>query len=68
MNILRIDQVIERTTLGRRTIYNYMSQKRFPAAVRLGDRSVGWVEAEVNAWLQERAKERATATVEGVAA
>ena len=68
MNILTIDQVTAKTTLGRRSIYNYMSQQRFPQRVRLGDRHVGWVEDEVNAWLRARAGERATARVDLVAA
>jgi len=68
MNILRIDQVTEKTTLGRRSVYNYMKAGRFPAAVRLGDRHVGWVEDEVNAWLRERAGERAGVRAEEVAA
>lgn len=54
--VIPLDRVLEKTTLGRSTIYNYMKQGRFPAAVRLSDRNVAWVEAEVDAWLQERIK------------
>jgi len=68
MNLLRIEQVIEKTTLGRRSVYNYMKAGRFPAPVRLGDRHVRWVEDEVNAWLRARAGERTTVRAEGVAA
>jgi prophage regulatory protein len=58
MNIIPIERVTEKTTLGRTTIYNYMRSSKFPPAVRLGDRHVGWVEAEVDAWLLARVEER----------
>ena len=52
--ILRRREVEARTGIARSTIYQLVSEKRFPAPVRLGERSVGWVEAEVDAWLSER--------------
>lgn len=58
MNIITLGQVTEKTTLGRSTVYNYMKDGRFPACVRLGDRHVGWVEAEVDDWVQQRAAAR----------
>jgi prophage regulatory protein len=58
MNIIGIERVIEKTTLGRSTLYTYMRDRKFPASVRLGDRHVGWVEAEVDAWLQARINAR----------
>jgi prophage regulatory protein len=66
MNILTIDQVAEKTTLCRRTIYNYEKAGRFPEKVKLGERCVGWVASEVDAWLRARAGERISAQREGV--
>lgn len=54
MNIIDIKRVTEKTSLGRTTVYNYMKDGRFPASVRLGERHVGWVETEVDAWLKEK--------------
>jgi len=59
MNIIPLNRVTEKTTLRRSTIYAYMKDSKFPAAVRLGDRHVGWVEAEVDAWIKERVALRA---------
>ena len=52
--LLRISEVEARTGLSRSTIYEWSADGRFPPPVRLGDRVVRWVEAEVEAWLRER--------------
>ncbi|WP_338213393.1 AlpA family transcriptional regulator [Halopseudomonas aestusnigri] len=54
MKILRLKAVLARTGLSRATIYRYMNLNEFPQAIKLGLRSVGWAEHEVEAWLQER--------------
>jgi prophage regulatory protein len=59
MNMITLARVTEKTTLRRSTVYAYMKEKKFPAAVRLGDRHVGWVEAEVDAWIKQRVESRA---------
>ena len=52
--ILRRKQVESRTGLARSTIYQRVRAGTFPAPISLGAKSVGWVEAEVNAWLEDR--------------
>lgn len=58
MNILNIERVTEKTSLGRSTLYAYMKNGRFPASVRLGERHVGWLESEVDDWVKARVEER----------
>ena len=53
-NILRLPAVKARTGLSRSTIYLRISEGRFPKPVSLGGRAVGWVEAEVDDWLNEQ--------------
>ena len=53
-NILRLPRVKGRTGLGRSTIYLRISQGTFPKPVNLGGRAVGWLEAEIQDWLQRR--------------
>ena len=43
-----------RTGLSRSTIYLRMAEGRFPKSVCLGGRAVGWIEAEIDDWLQQR--------------
>ncbi len=52
--ILRRRAVESRTGLSRSSIYRRLtdgSQPPFPHPVSLGNRSVGWIEEEVDAWI-----------------
>lgn len=55
--ILRLSQVIDYTGMSRSSIYLLMSQGSFPLSISLGARSVGWVESEIQFWIEERIKE-----------
>lgn len=54
VSILRRSQVEARTGLARSTIYAGMTESTFPRAVKIGSRSVGWVEQEIDDWLHEQ--------------
>ena len=54
--VLRLPTVKARTGLSRSTIYLRVSRGAFLAPVSLGGRAVGWIEAEVNAWLTAQIK------------
>ncbi len=53
---LRLREVLHRTGLGRSTVYRWMDEGRFPKSVRLGGRSIAWIEHEIDDWLQDRCK------------
>ena len=53
--------------LSRSTIYLRISRGTFPAPVSLGGRAVGWIEAEVNAWLTDRVAQRRLIRARGAA-
>lgn len=55
--ILRLPTVKARTGLSRSTIYLRISEGKFPRPVSLGSRAVGWVEAEIQNWLEQRVRE-----------
>lgn len=57
IRMLRLAQVIDATGLGRSKIYQLQAQGNFPKGVKIASRSVGWVEAEVQAWLARRIAE-----------
>ncbi len=52
--ILRLPNVKSRTGLSRSTIYALIKDKRFPKYINLGARSVGWLESEIEAWIESR--------------
>lgn len=54
IRILRLPEVISRVGLKRASIYQYVSDGRFPKPVSLGPRAVGWIEVEIDAWLAAR--------------
>lgn len=52
--ILRLPAVKVRTGLSRSSIYLRISEGTFPTPVNLGGRAVGWLEADIQVWLQSR--------------
>ena len=52
--ILRLPEVKARTGLSRSTIYLYITQGKFPTQISLGDRCVGWLETEIEEWLEQQ--------------
>ena len=55
--ILRRPAVEGRTGLSRSTIYRLIPLGKFPAPIRLGENSVGWLEEAVQQWINQRIKE-----------
>ena len=49
--ILRLPIVLDRTGLSRSTVYQRVTEGRFPRPVSLGARAVGWIETEVEEWI-----------------
>ena len=56
--ILRLPSVKSRTGLSRSSIYLRVAENKFPKPVQLGGRAVGWVEAEIDAWLDHQIRNR----------
>ena len=58
--VLRLKHVQERVGLGRSTIYDRMNPKSprydstFPKPIKLGIAAIGWIEAEIDAWIKSR--------------
>jgi prophage regulatory protein len=57
IGILRRPQVEERTGLSRSTIYARMQFGTFPRPILLGDRAVGWLEHEIDDWIDQRIRQ-----------
>jgi prophage regulatory protein len=52
--ILRMPQVVAITGLSRSTVYRLIGEGSFPRQRALSARAVGWLESELQAWLQAR--------------
>ncbi|QNM96762.1 AlpA family transcriptional regulator [Chitinimonas koreensis] len=56
--ILRRAEVEAKTGFKRAHLYNLMKEGKFPKAVRLGVRAIGWDSVEVEQWIADRLNER----------
>ena len=52
MKFLKIQTVISMTSLSRSSIYTAMSAGSFPAQIKLGERSVAWLESDIQNWME----------------
>jgi prophage regulatory protein len=50
--ILKLPEVMSRTGLSRASIYAFMAKGSFPSSIKLGPRSSGWLESEIQEWIQ----------------
>lgn len=59
VKILRISALVKKIGISRSTIYDWLNPKSprynvtFPKQRRLGMHSVGWIESEIDKWLEE---------------
>ena len=54
MRVLKIKEVLLKTSLGKTAIYALIKTSDFPKPISLGIRSVGWIEEEIDAWILEK--------------
>jgi prophage regulatory protein len=52
--ILRLKQVVARVGRSRSSIYADVKTGAFPSPIRIGSRSVGWLEHEISDWLSRQ--------------
>jgi prophage regulatory protein len=58
IRVMRLPEVMRVTGIRRTLIYRLQAESRFPHSVKITDYAVGWLEAEVNAWIAERVASR----------
>ena len=56
-SLLRLPVVKERTGLSRSTVYLRIAEGNFPRPISLGARAVGWLESDIEDWIQNRIDE-----------
>lgn len=53
----RLPRVRARVDLSRSSIYDLIAKGKFPRPIKLGARSVGWLDSDIDNWLRERVAE-----------
>lgn len=56
--LLRLPDVIKKTGFKKSWIYQLISEGKFPRQIKLGDRSVAWLESEIDEWIDKRIQQR----------
>lgn len=56
-NIIRRSELARRLSISTTTLWRWVRTGRLPAPICLGPNTVGWREAEIEAWLEQRALE-----------
>lgn len=52
--LIRLPHVEDISGLKKSSIYNMIEKGEFPKQIKLGERSVAWIESEVNDWVKSR--------------
>ncbi|MCO6356817.1 AlpA family phage regulatory protein [Pseudoalteromonas shioyasakiensis] len=58
MRLIKLKEVMTKTSLGHSSIYKFIAEGNFPKQVSLGAKSVAWVESEVDDWILSRVHAR----------
>ena len=56
--LIRLPEVQRRTGYSKAWIYRLLREQRFPQSVKIGSRSIAFVESEVDEWISPRIEER----------
>ncbi|OOS00406.1 hypothetical protein B0186_06065 [Canicola haemoglobinophilus] len=54
MQLIKLNQVMLKTTLSKSTIYRLIKTADFPKPKKLSLRAVAWLESEIDEWIKER--------------
>jgi prophage regulatory protein len=56
IKIYRLKELKEKLGVGKSTIYRWIKKGNFPAPIKLGERTVGWLESDLKKWLETKRK------------
>jgi prophage regulatory protein len=63
MKLIRLPETLAKTGLSRTRLYEAVNAGTFPKPVKLGPeaRAIGFLESELDAWIEARVRDRETA-------
>ena len=56
--LLRLPEVMEKTGVRRSSVYAWMKDGSFPKQIKMSLRASGWIEREIDEWIERRASGR----------
>lgn len=54
MQVSRLPAVEAKTGIKKTKIYKLMREGKFPPCIKLGGRAVGWLETDLDTWIQNQ--------------
>ena len=54
LRLLRASEVVHRIGVGRSMLFQLVAKREFPQPIRITSRNVGFVESEVDGWINAR--------------
>ncbi|MDY4280939.1 MAG: AlpA family phage regulatory protein [[Pasteurella] mairii] len=51
---INLDEVINRTSLTKSTIYDLMKKKQFPQSINITQIRVAWLESDIDRWIESK--------------
>jgi len=58
MNLLRVEDVVKKTSIGKSTIWLWVKEKRFPQPIKLSERISVWKESDIDEWIESKIDQR----------
>ena len=55
--VIRFPQLIKLIGLARSTVYVRIAEGTFPKPIKLGVRAIGWLESDIEEWIQSQVDE-----------
>ena len=56
--ILKLNEVVQRTTLSSSTVYRLVKAGHFPKPIKLATHASGWLESEIDDWIESKQSAR----------
>ncbi|EAS1998204.1 AlpA family transcriptional regulator [Salmonella enterica subsp. enterica] len=56
-SLIRLSEVQRRTGYSKAWLYRLMNQGKFPSSIKIGSRSIAFVESEIDDWINQRIEE-----------
>jgi prophage regulatory protein len=66
MRLLRLNAVKEATGLSTASIYKAIAAGQFPRSVAISSRARGWLDSDIQQWIEERVTESRDVSAQGV--
>lgn len=52
--VLRLPEMVRKIGLSKGSIYRLMKKNQFPKPIHLSERARGWLESDLDCWLDEK--------------